>query len=152
LVALGIVAAFCGVVGAAGLTFDGHFEVPRLVFSLPFAVAAAVGALIAPRHSAAPLLSASAGAYAIETWTAYVNLQGCTLLSQFPQAGVGTLSCSPVGLASMTLALVAAGVATGIVISTLGTVRGVGLGVAGLVAAPIVLYVLSIAAFATSGA
>ena len=152
LIALGIVAAVCGVLGAAGLTFDGHFEISRLVFTLPFALAAAIGSLRAPRYSAALLLGGSVGAFAVETWTAYVNRQGCTLLSQFPSTGLETLSCSPIGLASTFLALVATAIATGIVILTLRDALGVALGVAGLVAAPIVLYLLSLITLAAGGA
>jgi hypothetical protein len=151
-IALGILAAVGGVLGAAGLTFDGHFEVFRLVFTLPFALAAALGSVRAPRYSAAFLLGESVGAFVIETWTAHVNRQGCVLLSQLLSTGPGTLNCSPIGLASMLLALIAAGIATGIVISTLRDARGVVLGVAGLVLAPIVLYMLSIATFALGGA
>ena len=127
LAALGTIAAVGGVVGAAGLTFDGHFEVLSVVFTLPFAVAAFVGSFLARRYSTVFLLGAAVGRYLVETRTAY-------------------------GLASMFLALTAAAIAAAIVLATLRNARAVALAVGGLVAAPIVLYMISIATFAVRGA
>jgi hypothetical protein len=51
----------------------------------------------------------------------------------------------------MLLALVAAGIATVFVLSMRWDLRAVALGVAGLIAAPFVLYLISIVTFALSG-
>jgi hypothetical protein len=156
LAALGFVAAAAGVLGTAGLSFDGGFESRNLVYTLPFAIGAAVASLRAPRLSAALLFGLAAGAFVIEAWTAYVNRPGCTIFLEFASS-LGSVDsvppgCSPIGVASLAIASIAGTTAALLLVSSTRNPRGFVALFAGIVLAPLLLYLLSIATFAIGGA
>jgi hypothetical protein len=153
LAAFGFVAAVAGVLGTAGLSFDGRFEPRDLVFTVPFAIGAAFASLRAPRSHAGLLLGLASGAFVIEAWIAYVNRQGCRVFLEFASSlEVAPRECSPIGLACLLVAAIA-GVATALLlIGSTRNARGAVALFAGIVLAPLLLYLLSIATFALSGA
>src|SRR5436309_2168602 len=153
LAASGSAAALAGVIGTAGLSFDGRFDPRDLAYTAPFAIGAVIGSLRAPRTSAAMLFGVSAGVFAIEAWSAYVNRQGCTILLDFASSGdFVPPACSPVGLASLVIASIASVTAATLLVVISRTTRGVAFALAGIVLAPVLLYLLSIATFALRGA
>lgn len=151
--AFGSAAAVAGVLGTAGLSFDGSFDPRRLVYTVPFAIAAVAGVLRVPRMSAAMLFGTACGAFAIEAWTAYVNRQGCAAFSEFASViDSFPASCSPIGLALLLVAAIASVTAAILLVGTTRVGRGVMFVLAGIVLAPLLLYLLSIATFALRAA
>ena len=148
---IGTVAVIAGALGTAGLSFDGRFDPRGLVYTVPFVIAAIAGTLRAPHLSAASLFGTACGAFGIEAWTASVNHQGCIAVSGFGSAlGSAPDSCSLLGLAFLLIASIASGIAASLVGSRqIG--RGVISALAGIVLAPVLLYLLSIAAFTLRG-
>ena len=93
------------------------------------------------------------GAFAIEAWTAYVNRQGCAAFSEFASViDSFPASCSPIGLALLLVAAIASVTAAILLVGTTRVGRGVMFVLAGIVLAPLLLYVLSIATFALRAA
>ena len=150
-VVFGTVAGLAGVLGTAGLSFDGGFDPRGLVYTVPFVIAVIAGALRAPHLSAATLFGTACGAFGIEAWTASVNHQGCIAVSGFGSAlGSAPESCSLIGLAFLLIASIASGIAASLVGGRqIG--RGVVYALAGIALAPVLLYLLSIATFTLRG-
>jgi hypothetical protein len=146
-VVLGCVGALAGVLGTAGLSFDGSFDARALPYTVPFAMAAVAGTLRAPRMSAAILFGFACGGFGVEAWTASINRQGCIAFLDIGSAlDIAPASCSPIGLVFLLIASIASGVAASLVgRARIG--RGVVYVLAGIVLAPVLLYLLSIATF-----
>lgn len=124
-----------------------------VVYTVPFAIAAVAGVLRVPRMSAAMLFGTACGAFAIEAWTAYVNRQGCAAFSEFASViDSFPASCSPIGLALLLVAAIASVIAAILLVGSTRVGRGVMFVLAGIVLAPLLLYLLSIATFALRAA
>jgi hypothetical protein len=147
--ALGLVSAAAGILGTAGLSFDGTFDPRRVLYTVPFAVAAVIAVLRAPRMSAAMLFGTACGAFAIEAWTASVNRQGCIAFMEFgPAFDAAPTSCSPIGLALLLVAAIASIAAATLLMASTRIARTFVFVLAGIVLAPMLLYLLTIGTLA----
>ena len=139
-----------GVVGTAGLSFDGSFQARSLVVTAPVALMAAFVGARAPRGWSPLLVGPASAAFAIETNTAYANHDGCIGAEViYREASISAPfgQCSQIGLWATALATLTSLIA-GILIIGEGEMFRKGITwVGGVVLAPLVLYLLSVAAF-----